>query len=156
MRKYGGFFTVSFLLISSLISAQNTCPQGFSYAGTLSGSDSEEFSETVFLKLPLYATLDESYQQAEVQATKGKRKTQSNLRPQDIPKSIHITPYGSSDHEKVWAVSRPQLIKTNNNGTSNRYAFGIHLFCSVQDSTFGDAEAEGNCDVGVRVCYKPK
>jgi hypothetical protein len=136
MKKHVGFLTFSFLLVSSLSSAQNSCPEGFRYAGTLSGTDSEEFNKTVSLKLPEFATLDESYQQADVRATNGKRKAQSNLRPQDIPKGIHITPYGSNELEKAWAVSEPQLIKTDNNGASTRYAFGMHLFCSAQASPF--------------------
>ncbi len=107
----------------------------------------------VFLKLPELATLDESYQQAEVQATNGKHKTKSNLRPQDIPKGIHISPYGSDDLEKAWAVSEPQLIKQDKNGVPTRYAFGMHLFCAVQGSTF--SQTEGTCEVAVRVCYKP-
>ena len=96
MLKHSVFSIVSFLLLTSCLSssAQDSCPEGFRYAGTLSGSDSGEFNKTVFLKLPEYATLDESYQQTEVRASNGKRKAQSNLRPQDIPKGIHIDPYG--------------------------------------------------------------
>jgi hypothetical protein len=101
MKKHVGFLTVSFLLMSSLSRAQHSCPEGFRYAGTLSGSSTQTFDKTVFLKLPEYATLDESYQQTEVRATNPKRKAKSNLRPQDIPKGIHIDPYGSSDLEKV-------------------------------------------------------
>ena len=95
MKKHVGFLTVSFLLMSSLSSAQNSCPEGFRYAGTLSGTSTETFDKTVFLKLPEYATLDESFQQTAVRATNGKKNAKSNLRPQDIPKGIHITPYGS-------------------------------------------------------------
>ena len=156
MKKHIGFLTVSFLLMSSLSTAQHSCPEGFHYVGTLSGSNSEQFNKTIFLELPEYATLDESYQQTTVRATDGKGRTKSNLRPQDIPKGIHIDPYGSSDLEKVWAVSQPQLtkIKEDNNGASTRYAFGMHLFCSVQGSPY--SQTEGSCDVGVQVCYKPK
>ncbi len=153
MKKHFGFLIASFLLMSSLSSAQS-CPEGFRYAGTLSGSDAEEFNKTVFLKLPEYATLDESFQQTEVRGTNGKRKAKSNLSPQDIPKGIHISPYGSSDLEKVWAVSEPQLIKPDKSGASARYAFGMHLFCSVQGSPY--SQGEGTCEVGVQVCYKPK
>ena len=154
MTKHFGFFTVSFLLWASLSSAQDSCPEGFRYAGTLSGSAGDEFNKTVFLKLPEYATLDESYQQTEVRGTNGKRKAKSTLSPQDIPKGIHISPYGSSDLEKVWAVTEPQLIKPDKSGASARYAFGMHLFCSVQGSPY--SQTEGECEVGVQVCYKPK
>jgi hypothetical protein len=156
MKKHFGFLTVSFVLMSSLSSAQDRCPEGFHYAGALSGTDTEKFDKTVFLKLPEGATLDESYQQTNVRATNGKGKAKSNLRPQDIPKGIHIIPYGSSDLEKVWAVSEPQLkeIKDDNNATSTRHAFGMHLFCSVQGSPY--SQTEGACEVEVQVCYKPK
>ncbi len=155
MKKHLGFLSLlGLVLMSSPSSAQNSCPEGFRYAGTLSGSDGEEFNKTVFLKLPEYATLDESYQQTEVRATNGKRKTKSNLSPQDIPKGIHISPYGSNDLEKVWAVSEPQLVKPDKSEASPRYAFGMRLFCSVQGSPY--SQAEGTCEVGVQVCYKPK
>jgi hypothetical protein len=140
--------------MSSLSSAQNSCPEGFRYAGTLSGTSTETFDKTVFLKLPEYATLDESFQQTAVRATNGKKGAKSNLRPQDIPKGIRIDPHGSSDLEKIWAVSEPQLIKPDSNGDSTRYAFGMHLFCSVQGSPY--SQTEGACDVEVQVCYKPK
>ena len=154
MKKHVGFWIASFLLISSLSSAQATCPEGFRYAGTLSGTSTETFDKTAFLKLPEDATLDESYQQTAVQATNGKKNAKSNLRPQDIPKGFYITPYGANDLEKIWAVSEPQLIKPGSNGASTRYACGMHLVCSVQGSTF--SQTEGSCDVGVDVCYKPK
>lgn len=154
MKKQVGFLSVSFLLMSSLSSAQNSCPEGFRYAGTLSGSDAEEFNKTVSLKLPEYATLDDSYQQTEVRASNVKRKAQSKPRPLDIPKGIHIDPYGSSDLDKVWAVSEPQLIQPDNNGSSARYVFGMHLFCAAHGSPY--SQTEGSCEVGVQVCYKPK
>ena len=154
MKKHVGFLTVSFFLMSSLSSAQDRCPEGFRYAGALSGSSTETFDKTVFLKLPEYATLDESFQQTAVRATNGKKNAKSNLRPQDIPKGIHITPYGSNDLEKIWAVSEPQLIKPDSNGASTRYAFGMHLLCSVQGSPY--SQSEGDCEVEVQVCYKPK
>ena len=153
MKKQVGFLTISFLLMSSLSRAQERCPEGFRDAGTLSGSDSETFDKTVFLTLPEYATLDESFQQIAVRATNGKKNAKPNLRPQDIPKGFYITPYGSSDLDKVWAVSEPQL-KTDNTGASTRYVFGMHLFCAVNGSTF--SQNEGACAVGVQVCYKPK
>ena len=154
MKNHVGLLTVSFLVMSSLSSAQDKCPEGFRYAGALSGTSTETFDKTVFLKLPEYATLDESFQQIVVRATNGKKNAKSNLRPQDIPKGFYITPYGANDLEKIWAVSEPQLIKPGSNGASTRYACGMHLFCSVQGSTF--SQTEGSCDVGVDVCYKPK
>jgi hypothetical protein len=153
MKKHVGFWTVSFLLMSSLSNAQDRCPEGFRYAGALSGTSAETFDKTVSLKLPEFATLDESFQQTAVRATNGKKNAKSNLRPQDIPKGIYITPSGSSDLEKIWAVSEPQL-KTDNTGGSTRYAFGMHLFCAVQGSPY--SQTEGSCEVGVEVCYKPK
>jgi hypothetical protein len=120
MMKRFGFLIV---LMSSLSFAQNSCPEGLYYAGTLSGTDAEEFDKTVFIKLPEAATLDESYQQTEVRASSGKQKTKSNLRPQDIPKGIHITPYGSDTPEKTWIVSEPRLREIKD-GVSSRYAFG--------------------------------
>lgn len=154
MKNHFGFLAFSFLLMASLSSAQDNCPEGFRYAGTLSGSDGDEFNKTVFLKLPEYATLDESYQQTEVRASNSTRKGQSNLRPQDIPKGIYITPYGSRQSEKTWAVSEPKLVKPDNNGASTRYAFGMHLSCKVHGSSF--SQSEGPCEVSVQVCYKPK
>jgi hypothetical protein len=151
MKNQFGFLIVSFLLTASLSSAQDHCPEGFRYVGTLSGSDPEQFDKTVVLELPEFATLDESFQQTRVRATNGKGRAKSNLRPQDIPKGIYIIPFGSNDLEKGWAVSEPQLTKTKED---DRYAFGMHLFCSVQGSSF--SQTEGACDVEVEVCYKPK
>jgi hypothetical protein len=153
MKKHVGFLIVTFLFMASLTSAQHRCPAGFRYAGALSGTSTETFDKTVFLNLPEGATLDESYRQNVVRATNGKRNAISNLRPQDIPEGIHITPHGSNDFEKIWAVSEPKL-KTDNNGASTRYAFGMHLFCAVQGSQ--DSQSQGACQVEVQVCYKPK
>jgi len=148
--KQVGFLTFSFLFMSVLSSAQNNCPQGFDFAGQLSGngSQTEEFNKDVALKLPEGATLDESFQQTKVRATNGKGK--ANLRPQDIPKGILIIPHGSNDSDKVWSVSEPKLTETS----SARYLFGVHLFCSVEGSPY--SQQSGDCDVSVEVCYKPK
>jgi hypothetical protein len=154
MKKHFGFLIASFLLMSSLSSAQDSCPEGFRYAGTLSGSDSDQFDKTVALRLPEYATLDESYQQTEIRATSSARKTASSLRPQDIPKGFYITPYGSREAEKVWVVSEPRLVKPESNGASSRYVFAMHLFCAVHASSF--SQIEGPCEVSAQVCYKPK
>ena len=87
-EKAHGLLIVSFLLMPSLSSAQDRCPEGFHYVGTLSGTDSEQFDKTVVLELPELATLDESYQQTKVRATNGRGKAKLNLRPQDIPKAF--------------------------------------------------------------------
>ena len=158
MKRRVGFLTFSFLFISILGSAQENCPEGFRFAGALSGTGSsiKTFDKTIVVNLPEGATLDESYQQTNVRATNGKRKAQSDLRPLDIPKGIHITPIGSSDVGKVWAVSEPKLMEIKaGNGTSTRYAFGMHLFCSVPSSPYSQIGG-GGCDVAVKVCFKPK
>jgi len=141
-----------------LSSAQSNCPQGFAFAGILSGvgSPSEEFNKSVALKLREGATLDESFQQAKVRATNAKGK--ANLRPEDIPKGILIIPHGSNDPEVVWSVSEPKLTKIkdeDDNGISSaRYEFGMRLFCKVQTSPY-DQQSSG-CNVEVEVCYKLK
>ena len=157
MKRRLGFLALSFLFMSVLSTAQSNCPQGFAYVGTLSGTGSsiEEFDKKLALKLPESATLDESFQQIKVRATSAKGK--SNLRPQDIPKGILIIPHGSNDQDKVWSVSEPRLteIKGENNETSStRYEFGMHLFCRVQGNSY--SQQTGECDVNVEVCYKPK
>ena len=115
----------------------------------------QEFDKKVALRLPQRATLDDSYQQTKVRSTNAKGKT--NLRPEDIPKSILIIPYGSRD--KIWAVSEPQLTKIKEEDdddgiSSTRYQFGMHLTCSVHGSPY--SQQTGDCDVAVEVCYKPK
>jgi hypothetical protein len=156
MKRQVGLLTFSFLFVSVLSRAQSGCPQGFVYAGTLSGTGSvtEEFNKKVALRLPDGATLDESFQQARVRATNAKGKA---LRPQDIPKGILIIPNGGDDSEKVWSVSEPKLteVKGGDNGiSSTRYEFGMRLSCRVVPSPY--SQQGGVCDVGVKVCYKPK
>jgi hypothetical protein len=102
--------------------------------------------------LCLNAAADESFQQSAVRATNTKGK--ANLRPQDIPKGILIIPYGSTDSDKVWSVSDPTIKKENNETSSSRYIFGMHLFCMVKVHTF--SQNTGGCEVSVEVCYKPK
>ena len=148
------------LLISVLLSmcvlssGQSNCPQGFVYVGTLSGTGSatSELNQRLSLKLPQSATLDESFHQAQVRATNTKGKT--NLRPEDIPRGILIIPHGPSENDKPWAVSEPQLTKITDELGTSRYQFGMHLFCGVHASSFG--QQEGDCTVDVEVCYKPK
>ena len=153
MKRQVGFLTFSFLFLSLLSSAQSNCPQGFVFVGSLSGtgSQTQEFNKKVELKLPPGATLDESFQQSTVRATNAKGK--ANLRPQDIPKGILIIPYGSNDSDKVWSVSEPTIKKENNETSSSRYIFGMHLFCMAKGHTF--SQNTGGCEVSVEVCYKP-
>ena len=132
MKKHVGFLTVSFLLMSSLSSAQDNCPEEFRYAGTLSGTSSSRYS---LIKRLFLNSLRMQRSMTPISKPKSGRrtKTQSPIEylPQDIPKGIHITPYGSSDLDKVWAVSEPKLMEIKaGNGTSTRYAFGMRLFCS--------------------------
>jgi hypothetical protein len=146
-----------FLLASTLTRAQNNCPDGFRYAGTLSGygSSVEGFDARKTLTLPDNATLDESYQQKRVRATNGKNGVDSSMRPQDVPKGIHLVPYGKSlsIYEQGWAVSDPELKALNRDasGKVTRYEFGMKLFCNAH--TGGHRAVE--CSVGVDVCYRP-
>jgi hypothetical protein len=153
MKRQVRFLTFSFLFLSVLSSAQSNCPQGFVFVGSLSGtgSQTQEFNKKVELKLPPGATLDESFQQSTVRSTNAKVK--ANLRPQDIPRGILIIPYGSNDSEKVWSVSEPTIKRENNETSSSRYIFGMHLFCMVKVHTF--SQNTGGCEVSVEVCYKP-
>jgi hypothetical protein len=158
MVKRAGLLTFSFLLLPALNSAQSKCPQGFVYAGTLSGTGSivEGFNQKVVLKLPDNATLDDSFQQNKVRSTSAKGK--ANLRPEDIPKGILIIPQGSNDAEKHWSVNEPQLAASkgeDENGIpSTRYEFGMRLSCGVHGSPYN--QQGGDCNVAVEVCYKPK
>ena len=58
MKKHFGLLTASFLLISSLGSAQNV-PGRLSLCRNFIGDRPGEFNETVVLKLPENATLDD-------------------------------------------------------------------------------------------------
>src|SRR5215469_1282589 len=84
------------LLMSVLSIAQDSCPDGFRYAGTLEGSGSyaTPFSERAEVKLPENAMPDTTYQQTKVRAEEGHLYEHSNLLPQEIPAGIHIVPYG--------------------------------------------------------------
>ncbi len=144
------------LLLSASTLAQHSCPEGFKYAGTLRGTGSyaNDFKDRRELYLPQNATIDPSYQQTRVRASQGNQNAHSNLLPKDIPKGIHIIPYGSTDLEKGWAVSDPVLTSVNDPAGGTRYQFGMKLYC-----TTGTSEATknfGGCSIEVEVCYKPK
>jgi hypothetical protein len=78
MTKLAGLL-VAALFMSPLSFAQTSCPQGFRYAGTLSGTGSaiEAFSKRVEVRLPENATLNTSYQQTSVRADNGKGNARS-------------------------------------------------------------------------------
>jgi hypothetical protein len=83
-----------FLLASAVSPAQNNCPEGFRYLGTLSGygTSVERFDARQELTLPPNTTLDDSYQQEKVRATNGKNGVHSSMRPQDVPKGFYLVP----------------------------------------------------------------
>ena len=139
---------------SSLALAQSNCPQGFTYAGTLLGTGSavSDFNERRAINLPENATLDTTYQQTTVQSRGGNSRARSDLRASDIPKGIHIIPYGSTDLQKGWSVSAPILASIQGQGAT-RYRFGMKLYCTVGGSVTQDV---GGCDVQVDVCYLVK
>jgi hypothetical protein len=91
--------------------AQHNCPQGFDYAGTMAGTGSYgvAFDERREVHLPLYATIDTSFQQSTVRAHGGNREARSDLLAKDIPKGIYIIPFGSTLNENGWAVTAPKL-----------------------------------------------
>jgi len=153
-------FLVAFLLFvaSPLTVAQSNCPEGFRYAGSLSGSGSSmtPFDQRVRLRLPENATLDTSFQQKKVRATNGSSGVSSTLRAHDLPKGILIITHGKSDriYEQGWAVSDPELkvLEQDSNGKVTHYEFGMHLFCKVGEQ--GANPQFGECSVTVEVCYK--
>ena len=161
MRMIGSAFPLAllFLLASTLSRAQNNCPAGFSYVGTLSGTGSslEAFDARKTLTLPDNAVLDESYQQKNVHVTNGKNGVHSSMRPQDVPKGFYLVPYGESSStidEQGWAVSDPELkaLARDASGKVTRYGFGMKLLCNAR---VGGAERAVECSVRVDVCYKP-
>jgi len=104
-----GLLFVILLLRSALSLAQHSCPEGFRYVGTLSGTGSYgEFNEWRELTLPEGATLDISYQQTAVRARNGNASAKSNLTAADTPKGIHISAAGTTDFDKGWALSDPK------------------------------------------------
>ena len=134
--------------------AQHNCPQGFDYVGALKGTGSYgiAFDERREVNLPLYATIDTSFQQNNVRAHAGNSRAQSDLHAKDIPKGIYIIPGGSVLYKNGWAVSAPEL-KTV--GEPARYRFGMKLYCTSSYAG-SDMHTGGGCDVNVDVCYKPK
>jgi hypothetical protein len=149
----------SFVLGSTVSLAQNNCPEGFRYAGTLSGHGSsvDSFDSRQALTLPQNAKFDESYQQKKVDVTNGKNGVHSNMRPQDVPKGFYLVPYGDSSStidEAGWAVSDPKLraLSRDASGKVTRYGFGMRLLCSARAA---GAERAVECSVRVDVCYKP-
>jgi len=129
------------------------CPADFRYVGTLKGTGSfvELLDKTLEIKFPENATLDTSYQQTKVVADGGKGE-HSNLCPQDIPKGVHIVPYGQGESGKAWVVSDPRLKTVSQADGKTRYVFGMHLHCTVDEY----ARQFGGCAVNVDVCYKPQ
>jgi hypothetical protein len=87
-----------FLLASTVSRAQNNCPEGFRYAGTLSGNGSrvDGFGSRQALTLPYNARFDESYQQKLLHVTNGKNGVHSSMRAQDVPKGFYLVPHGES------------------------------------------------------------
>ena len=133
----------------SILAQKNSCPAGFNYVGSLSLTGSygaaEEKKE---IEIPAGATIDTSYQQTSIRARGGNRKAQSNLRAEDIPGGIHISPSGTTSYYKGWAVSKPELKQVE-----SRQRFGMKLYCTTGG---GNVENMGGCEVEVEVCYKPK
>lgn len=143
---------------SSLALAQHNCPQSFRYAGTLSGSGSivSEFNERREINLPQGATIDTTYQQTSVRSHGGSVTPGSDdLRAKDIPKGIHVIPYGSTDLQKGWSVSAPKLVAIELPGSEgvSRYRFGMKLYCTVGSAV---TQNVGGCGVQADVCYLPK
>ena len=159
MTRHFSLLAFFFSFASAVSFGQSNCPEGFRYAGTLSGTGSytTDLDTRVTLTLPKNATLDESYQQQNVRATNGKRGMRSSLRAQDVPKGILIIPHGKSDelYNQGWAVSDPELkvLQKDESGKVTRYEFGMRLSCHVSG---GPNPNFGDCSVDVEVCYKPK
>src|SRR6516164_1684234 len=120
--RHSFYGTLILLLTSSNALAQHSCPDGFTFAGTLSGAGSaySALNERRELNLPAGATLDTSYQQATVRARDGNRRSQSNLRAEDIPKGIHMSAAGTTSLDRGWAISEPELKQVQ-----SRYRFSM-------------------------------
>jgi len=157
MRKAFTSLAFTLLFVPSLSLAQGAhdrCPADFRYVGTLKGTGSfvELLDKKLEISLPENATLDTSYQQTKIVADNHQGNAHSNLRPQDIPKGIHIVPYGLNDHDMGWAVSAPTLRTVSGADGSTHYVFGMRLACTVEEY----ARQFGGCAVSVDVCYKPQ
>ena len=156
MTTLCGFPIFIVLLMPSLSLSQiahDECPEGLRYAGTLKGNGSfaEPLNTRVEIKLPDNAMLDISYQQANLVADNG-QSNRSKLRPEDIPRGIHIVPDVQSDLGKSWAVSDPLLKEHETLMGKTRYVFGMRLSCTMSEY----AEQFGGCAVNVDVCFMPK
>jgi hypothetical protein len=160
MIKQVPLLSLVVLFMPSFTLAQHNCPQGFQYVGNLSrtGSFGNELNEKREINLPENATIDQSYQQTRIRSQNGNPRAHSDLLPKDIPKGIHIITYGSTDLEKGWAVSAPELTKVIINSQSGesdiRYRFRMKLYCTTGASE--TTRHSGTCDVTVEVCYLPK
>ena len=152
MRLRVSLVTLGLLSIAVPLFAQHNCPQGFNYAGTLTGTGSYgiAFDERREINLPEDATIDTSFQQSNVRVRGGNSRAKSDMQAKDIPKGILIIPSGSTRYDNGWAVSAPEL-KTV--GEPAQYRFGMKLYCISSSGT--DAHF-GGCDVNVDVCYKLK
>jgi hypothetical protein len=152
---------LAFVLLSFCpwVAAQDNCPEGFRFVGTLSGTGTElnPFDKRETIKLPKNATPDESFQQKNVRVTNGKNGARSNMQAKDIPQGILVITHGKEDkvYEPGWAVSEPELkvIEKDSNGKVTRYEFAMKLFCSV--SSRGSNPYYAECSVQADVCYKP-
>ncbi|HZI55814.1 MAG TPA: hypothetical protein VFF39_03510 [Verrucomicrobiae bacterium] len=153
------FLVFVLLSFSPWIVAQDNCPEGFRFVGTLSGTGTESnpFNQRQALKLPENATLDESFQQKNIRITNGKSGAHSNTQANDIPKGILVITHGREDevYQPGWAVSEPELkaIEKDSHGKITRYEFSMKLFCSV--SSHGQNPYYAECSVDADVCYKP-
>ena len=151
MTSRDGLLTLSLLFVPSVILAQtlhDRCPEALRYVGTLRGNGSlvEPLNKQFEISLPENATLDTSYQQTKVVIDN----THGKLRPDGIPKGIHIVPYGESDVGKEWAVRDPELKAVRSANGVTRYVFAIRLSCMMNEY----APQFGGCAVNVDVCYK--
>ena len=147
-------FVVLFMPSLSLARGGNgKCPADLKYAGTIKGTGSfvELLDKTLEIKLSENATLDTSYEQTKVVAD-GRKGAHSKLRPQEIPKGIHIVPYGQSGDGKAWDVSDPRLKTLPEADGKTRYVFGMRLHCTVDEF----ARQFGGCAVNVDVATNPK
>jgi hypothetical protein len=154
MIRHVRLLAVVVFCTSSLALSQTNCPQGFQLAGTLSGTGSYvgEFNERRQINLPENATIDTTFQQANVRSHGGSVKPKSELHVKDIPKGILIIPHGSTDREKGWSVSAPELVAIKAPGSQSitGYKFGMKLYCTVGTGT---SQNVGDCSVAVDVCY---
>lgn len=154
-----GFLAFALLSFSSCLAAQNNCPEGFRFAGTLSatGTESSPVDERHAVKLPQNARLDESFQQKNARVTNSKSGARSNMQTQDIPKGILVIAHGkeADTYQTEWAVSEPELkpIEKDSNGNVTQYEFAMKLSCSVKSHSSNPYYDV--CSVDAEVCYKP-